>query len=163
MRTTEKSKTLIIGVGNPDRGDDAAGILVARQLKRASPEGFEVIEQIGDGAALMDAWQGFDTVILVDAVQSGAPPGTIHRLDARAQPIPSRFFHCSTHAFGVAEAIETARALDRLPPRVLVFGIEGNNFGAGEEISDKISAACTEVAARIRERLPAPEAEVATK
>jgi hydrogenase maturation protease len=70
----------------------------------------------GDGAALMEVWRGEETVIIIDAVKSGALPGTIRRFDARAQPIPKDAFRCSTHAFGVAEAIELARALARLPP-----------------------------------------------
>src|SRR5512145_3075445 len=122
---------LIIGIGNEYRSDDAAGLIVARRLKERLADSVKVIEQSGDGAALMEAWRGAETVIIFDAVMSGAAAGTIHRFDVSAQPLPKSGFRCSTHAFGVAEAIELARALGELPRSLIVYGIEGNNFAAG--------------------------------
>src|SRR5574341_563487 len=110
---------LVIGVGNDYRGDDGVGRMVARELRQRSPRTIAILETTGEGAALLESWKGADTVILIDAVASGAYPGTIQRLDARAQPLPAGLLHTSTHAFGVAQAIELARALDQLPPRVL--------------------------------------------
>lgn len=89
----------------------------------------------------MDSWQGHDRVCVVDAVSSGAPPGSIHRMDASKEPIPSKFFSCSTHDFGVAEAIEMARALDQLPRQLQLFGIEGENFQPGEMLSAEVERA----------------------
>ena len=69
-------------------------------------------EESGDtgfGAALMAAWQDAEVVILVDAVRSGAEPGKIHHFDARDEHLPTDFFHYSTHAFSVAEALEQVR------------------------------------------------------
>ena len=72
----------------------------------------------GEPVGLIEDWAGADAVIVVDAVSSGAPPGTIHRLDPLAEPIPAALSQGSTHAFGLAETIELARTLDRLPPRL---------------------------------------------
>jgi hydrogenase maturation protease len=140
--------TLIIGVGNEHRRDDAVGLVVARRLKEAAPEHVRVLEESGEAAALMDSWKGADAVILIDAVRSGAKPGTLHRLDAHKQSIPTRFFHYSTHAFGAAEAIELARALSQLPPRVIVYGIEGKTFEAGLGLSPEVEKAAQEVVER---------------
>ena len=118
-----KHSILIIGIGNPYRGDDAVGLRIAQDIKKKSPDHVNVIEQSGEGISLMDSWKDSDAVILIDAVYSGAKPGTIHRFDAHTQPIPSKFFHYSTHAFGVAEAIELARALKQLPPHLIVYCI----------------------------------------
>ncbi len=85
----------------------------------------------GEPVGLIEEWTGADEVIVVDAVSSGAPPGTIHRLDPLAEPIPAALSQGSTHAFGLAETIELARALDRLPRRLTVYGIEGERFAAG--------------------------------
>jgi hydrogenase maturation protease len=137
---------LVIGVGNDYRRDDAAGLHVARRLRAA---GVSVVEQTGEGAALMEAWRDAPAVIMVDAVQSGAPPGTIHRLDARAGEIPRDFFHYSTHAFSVAEAVELARALGQLPPWFVVYGIEGSDFTCGTGLSPEVEAAAQESAERI--------------
>jgi len=142
------SLPLIIGIGNEYRCDDAAGLIVARRLKERLAGSFTVLEQSGDGAALMEAWQGAETVIIIDAVMSGAAPGTIHRFDASAQPLPKDAFRCSTHAFGVAEAIELSRALSELPQSLVVYGIEGKKFAAGVGLSSEVEKAVGEVARR---------------
>ncbi len=143
-----RSLPLIIGIGAEYRSDDAVGLIVARRLKGRLTGSARVIEQSGDGVALMEAWRGAETVILIDAATSGAPPGTIHRFDASAQPIPKNGFRCSTHAFGVAEAIELARALSQLPRRLLVYGIEGKDFDAGVGFSAEVELAAGEVVNR---------------
>lgn len=145
--------TLVIGLGNAFRGDDGVGRVVARRLREVALPGVTVREESGEGAALMEAWMDAGAVILVDAVQSGAAPGTIHRLDATRTPVPSRFFHYSTHAFSVAEAVELARALNQLPPRLILYGIEGGDFTAGEQLSPEVAAAVDELLPRIRQEI----------
>ncbi len=140
-----KSRTLIIGVGNEYRGDDAVGLIVARRLKEQVLGHVKVLEENGEGTALMESWKDADKVILIDAIHSGAKPGTLHRLDAHARPIPTRFFHYSTHAFGVSEAIELARALSKLPQQLIVYGIEGKSFEAGVGLSLEVEKAAQEV------------------
>ncbi len=149
-----RPRVLIIGVGNAYRGDDAVGLFAARQMqvRARSPRPWpnvSVVEASGEGAALIEMWQDADTVILMDAVQSGAPAGTIHRFDARAESLPVHFFHYSTHAFSVAEAIELARVLDQLPPRLIVYGIEGKEFGDGVKLSDEVIYAAQTVVADV--------------
>lgn len=144
--------TLIIGVGNSYRGDDAVGLLVARQLQ-AYAGAAQVLEASGEGAALMHMWEDAQAVFLIDATVSGAEPGTIHRLDAHAQPIPADFFHYSTHDFGVAEAIEMARVLDQLPPRLVVYGIEGQQFNFGDALSPAVEQALHTVVEQVRHEL----------
>jgi hydrogenase maturation protease len=136
---------MIIGVGNDYRSDDRVGLVVTRKLKTKPIPQTRVIETSGEGTALMEAWQEAATVILVDAMSSGAIPGTIHRFNAQAQPIPAKFFHTSTHAFAVAEAIELARALNQLPPGLIVYGIEGKNFAVGTEFSPEVEKAIPNV------------------
>jgi len=133
------SSTVFIGVGNPFRSDDGAGIAVVRRLRGEVPPRVRIQEESGDGTELLEAWKDADCVILVDAVLSGAPPGTIHRLDARTEKLPTWFSHSSTHAFGVAEAIELARAMGDLPARLIVYGIEGLDFSAGTELSPEVA------------------------
>ena len=142
---------LIIGVGNAYRGDDAVGLRIAQDIKKKSPDHVNVIEQSGDGISLMDSWKDSDAVILIDAVHSGAQPGTIHRFDVHTQTIPTKFFHYSTHAFGVAEAIELARALKQLPKNLIVYGIEGKCFEAGIGISLEVEKAVEEVMMRVKQ------------
>lgn len=128
------TKVLLIGIGNEYRSDDGIGLVIARKIRERQPPSVSVKEESGEGAALIEAWQGYKNVILVDAISSGAKPGTIHKIDARKETVPAKFFHYSTHTFSVAEAIELARTMNMLPPRLLVYGIEGASFTAGINI-----------------------------
>ena len=151
--TVAQPGIVVIGVGNEYRGDDGSGIAVARRLRERFPAGVTILEESGEGAALMEAWQGATWVMLLDAVRSGALPGTIHRMDAHAAPLPAGFFRYSTHAFSVAEAVELARSLGQLPPRVIVYGIEGDNFDLGAGLSHSVEAAVAAVVEQAAEEV----------
>jgi len=94
---SERPPTLVIGVGNPDRGDDAAGLMAARRLRADAQPGVVVREASGEATALIDAWDGFARVIVIDAAHSGAAPGTVTRFDAVAAPLPASLARESTH------------------------------------------------------------------
>jgi hydrogenase maturation protease len=141
-RAGARPSVLIIGVGNALRHDDATGLEIARRLRaQVQGTGIAVCEHEGETLALLDIWEGADAVVLVDAIRSGASPGTIHRVDATSAAIPVRLRgSSSTHAVGVGDAIELARALDRLPSRVVLFGVEGHSFAAGSGLSAEVEA-----------------------
>ena len=139
----------IIGIGNGYRSDGGVGLFVVRVLAARALPGTVVIEQGGDGAALLEAWQGAHAVILVDAMASGGRAGAVRRLVAHAKPIPARFLSSSSHTFGVAKAIELARALDQLPPYVIVYGIVGQNFTAGVGLSPVVERGARAVVERV--------------
>jgi hydrogenase maturation protease len=141
-----RPRLTLIALGNPWRGDDAAGLEVARRLRGRLPDGVCLLEHEGEPLGLVEAWSGAPAVIVLDAVSSGAPPGTIHRLDARRERLPAELFRGSTHAFGLAEAIELARVLDRLPERLLVYGVEGASFTAGAGLSPEVERAVAALA-----------------
>ncbi len=136
---------LIIGCGNRQRGDDAAGIMAAEQLQEL---GIPAQICAGDPAKLMEAWHGVDDVIVIDAVVTGAPAGAVHVWDGQ-HPFARGRSSGSTHGLGVAEAIELARALDCLPARLRVYGIEGTKFEIASEVSPEVERAVEEVATRI--------------
>jgi hydrogenase maturation protease len=137
---------LILGCGNPDRSDDAAGVLVARRLREM---GTDAREFTGDPLALIEAWNGSREVILIDTVVSGDAAGTITVWDAGKTPLPPEQFCCSTHAFGIAEAVEIARALGRLPSKLLIYGIEGIRFDVGGLLAPEVASAVERVAQEI--------------
>lgn len=134
------TSTLIIGIGNDFRGDDAVGLIAARALREKHLPNVDIIEQSGDGVNLMQAWVGVEVVILIDAVSAGQEAGKIYRLDASHEPISVESFGASSHLFGVGQAIEMARALDELPPRLIIFGIEGANYTMGAVLSPEVAA-----------------------
>ena len=138
---TSHPKAIVIGVGNPFRSDDGVGPAIVRLLQAQIPGEIKCFEETGDGAELLDAWKDIECVILIDAIQSGAPPTTVYRFDARGESLPVWFSHASTHTFGVAEAIELARHMDELPATLIVYGIEGLDFSPGTELSPEVAEA----------------------
>jgi len=137
---------LIIGCGNLDRGDDAAGILAARWLRE---QGINAIEHSGDGLALLDMWTPEDDVIVIDAMVSGRSLGTIAKWEPVTNPNREARLQCSTHDFGPAEAVELAGVLDRLPRSIQFYGIEAANFEHGAEPSRAVVDAVDQVANEI--------------
>ncbi|HEY1204528.1 MAG: hydrogenase maturation protease [Bryobacteraceae bacterium] len=135
-------RVLVIGCGNPDRGDDAAAILVVRRLREC---GVAAREHSSDGLALIDLWSQAEYVILIDTVVTGAPPGTISGC-LGADTVLLRSAGTSSHSFDVASAIELARALDRMPGSLKIYGIEGSVFEAGTEPQPVVLAAAERVA-----------------
>lgn len=115
---------LVIGCGNPLASDDAVGLHVARQLKNCkTPTGVEVIEAGCPGLNLLDIWEETEKVIIVDAVKSGAPPGTVHCFDSSRLP-PRKVMPVSSHGINVIDAIELGRKLGRIPASVVIVGVE---------------------------------------
>jgi hydrogenase maturation protease len=149
--------TLVIGIGTADRGDDAVGLVVARHVRNAAPPGVTVIELDGDQLALLDVWDGAVDVYVVDATWSDGEPGSVRRFDACA-PLGGGFQHRGTHMFSLADVIEVARALHRLPARLTGYGIEGAVFELGAPLAQETEAVARAVAEQILPELWAEEA-----
>ncbi len=147
--TTGRADTLkvgvtIVGVGNEFRGDDAVGLMVLKSLKEKVPSeescGADVktVELTGDQSHLLELMHSTDAMIIIDAVQSAAPAGTIFRVDASEEPIPKEFFSFSTHSIDSAQAIELARALNELPAHIFIYGIVGKDFSYTSKLSTEV-------------------------
>lgn len=146
------TEVLVIGVGSPDAGDDAVGALVAQSVANRALPGVEVALH-EDPTDLALLWRDRSRVIVVDAIRSGAPPGSIVLLDADDEADATRWPSgrcCGTHDFGVATAIGLSRALGTLPADLTVVGVEGVEFTPGgslsDEVRDAVGAAADEVA-----------------
>ena len=131
----------IICCGNRERGDDGAGVFVADRLREL---GIEVMIHSGEPLALMDAWTDADEVIVVDAVVTGAPVGTVHRWNGQP-PAATAPVSASTHGLGLAEAIRLGRQLHRMPSQLFIYGIEGNHFAMGTQMALKVQQAVEKV------------------
>jgi hydrogenase maturation protease len=149
------ARALVIGIGNPDRGDDGAGRAIAQRLQGLVPKDVEVLEHDGEATALVARLDGAPAVLIVDACQSGAHAGTVHRFEAHRAPLPAAQFGLSTHGFGLASAIELARALSQLPQPCIVYAVEGKCFEPGAGLSPPLTAAIDTIASRILAELGA--------
>ncbi len=149
---------VLVGVGSPDRGDDAIGpavvALITEWVLGGSlgvsapgrrpvnlPAGTQVVSR-SDPTRLIDLLSGADLAVIVDAVRTGAPPGTLHVLatgiDQPPLPTAATDTAAGTHGIGVGDALELARALGRLPPRVVVVGVEAAQFDVGAAMSPAV-------------------------
>ncbi len=135
---------LVIGLGNRLRGDDGVGTVVAGAIRERGIAGIDAMTCDGDGTALLECWRGVDSVIVVDALRSKEAPGRIRRFEA-SRPLPAWARARSTHGFGLAEAVEMARSLDRLPSALVIYGVVGESWGMGEGLSPAVSAAVPRV------------------
>jgi hydrogenase maturation protease len=142
-------RVFLAGVGNEFRRDDGVGLFIARQISQKGLPGVKVAQHQGEGLDLIGKWEGFEAVVLVDAVSSGGPPGTVYRIQMPGQEFSSHFEGCSTHAFSIAQTIALAKALQRLPSRLIIYGIEGASFEMGEGFSPFVREAADRVVGQI--------------
>jgi hydrogenase maturation protease len=149
-------RVLVIGIGNAYRGDDAAGLAVAEWIRAAAPPDVAVVRHEGEPISLLETWDQARDVYLVDAVSSDGEPGNVYRFDAAAEPLAARLRPRGTHALGVADTIELARALGRLPRRLVSYGIEGRCFATGASLSAPVREAVAVVSERLLAELTPP-------
>jgi hydrogenase maturation protease len=141
---------IVIGIGNPDRGDDAAGRAVARRLRGMLSAEIDVEEHGGEATALLARLEAADRAYLIDACSSSALAGTVRRFDVGEAPLPREAFAVSSHGLGLAEAIELGRTLGQLPSRCIVYAIEAASFRLGAPLSPRVAAAVSKVSCRVQ-------------
>jgi hydrogenase maturation protease len=139
---TAAPDTLIIGLGNPLRGDDGVGITVARALaERMLPAGVEVVDGGTQGLGLVNVMEGRRRVILVDAANIGRAPGRFVRFALDEARLRGDDQPLSVHAAGLREALLLAQALGTLPDQVVIFGIQPASVDWDDALSPEIEAA----------------------
>jgi len=148
-RCARAGHRLLIGVGNPDRGDDGAGRAVARRLRDRNDCVVEVRECSGEATSLMSEWTGFNDVVLVDACRGAGPAGSVHRIGPDEVERVATLQHSSTHSLGVAAAIGLSRALGTLPRRLVIYAIEARHSCDGGRLSPEVDHAVHEVVALV--------------
>ena len=135
---------LVVGLGSLDRGDDAVGPAVARAVGALALPGVRVVEH-EDPTSLIELWSTYDVAVVVDAVRSGAQPGTIHVFEATdgvaAWHASASKGSAGTHTFGVVSAVELSRALQRLPRRLVLVAVEAAGLDHGAPLSLPVAAA----------------------
>ncbi|MEN8113857.1 MAG: hydrogenase maturation protease [Actinomycetota bacterium] len=146
------SSTVVIGVGNRMMGDDSAGPVVLDRLAGRLPAEIRLVESVGDATHLLDTWRDVGLAVVVDAVVSGGVPGTVHRIEGTGG-FPNSWRSASTHLVGLAEAIDLGGAVDMLPDKLVVYGIEIGEVAPGVDLSPEVDRAADEVANRVTEEL----------
>ena len=149
-------RTIIVGIGNPIRSDDAVGLVVARILRErlAGTEGIDVAELWAGGLRLVEAMAGYDRAVVIDAMATGdKPPGSVRRLTL-ADLGAARNLTCA-HDTSLPTALELwRRSSVPVPEDIAIWGIEGKDMlTLSEQLSQPVDEAVPVVAAAILEDL----------
>lgn len=147
----------MIGIGQSLRGDDAAGLEAVRRWKEKFPETAgrpEVQIEASElpGLALLDILNEVDGAILVDAVQSSARPGTVHRLgEMELESFTSD--SKSAHGWGVAETLRLRKQLTDAKAKVRIIGVEAKQTELGAGLSEALQEAMPNVIDALEEEI----------
>jgi hydrogenase maturation protease len=144
---------LILGLGNVLLGDDGVGPLALARLEcdYHVPAEVRLVEGGTLGLALLGEITQAEHVILVDAVATGEPPGTLVRLDGEAVGDAVRD-RLSVHQVGVADLLDAARLIGCYPRSVVLLGVVPEAIGLGVERTAAVEGAFTAlVSAIVRE------------
>jgi len=149
-------RTVIIGLGNPVRTDDAVGLAVARLLRvrLAGLEGYDVTELGAGGLRVAEAMTGYDRAVIIDALSTGTNlPGTVSRLEL-GDLGGAHNMNC-VHDASLATALEMwRRAGAPMPDDIRIWGIEAQDLEHfGEELTTSVAGAVPLVAQAIMDEL----------
>lgn len=144
------ARVCILGVGSA-QGDDRLGWLAVEEIQKQQWPGVEA-RAVTSPSQLLDHLDGCQTLMVVDGCRSGAAPGTLFCFPWPAtQLLPGS--SPSSHGFAVAEVLRLAEGLGRLPPRVLVFGMEVANCQPEVDMSLQVRQSLPRLLRLIREKL----------
>lgn len=137
---------VVAGIGNAFRGDDGVGPAVAALVAENSDA--VDIGPISEPLDLLGRFRNASLAVLIDATRSGSTPGTIRLVDwGEVDASPAT----STHALGLRRVCELASALGEAPRRIVVVGVEGENFSDGNRLSAPVADAIPRAARQIGE------------
>jgi hydrogenase maturation protease len=136
-------RVLVAGLGNEYRSDDGAGPAVAAYVSNAV-SGVDS-KVIGEPLDLIGAWDDADLAVVVDATRSGAPTGTVQIVDlGGGEDVDSSAGPVSSHGMDLPRVLRLARAMGHAPRRVVIVGIEGENFADGVGLCPAVQQAVSE-------------------
>lgn len=131
-------KSIVVGLGNDFRNDDAAGLAALRLFRNRNIHDVRVVELRDDLTKLLDHFQGVSRAYIIDAVQSNSQPGTIHRIEATDTYFSQANLPRSTHGLSLRNLLELARLQGTLPAKLIIYGIEGERFDHGNTMTPAV-------------------------
>jgi len=150
------TEPLIVGIGNPMRGDDGCGPVAVEHLSKRLP-GCRFYTVSENTLSVLDRWDKSTTVYLIDAALCDREPGTVNRYDLLSdlKAIPPSVV--SGHSFSVIDLIELAKTLSLLPARCILYTVEGENFSVGDPISEPVRKGIDQVVLAISREVESPD------
>lgn len=155
---------LVLGIGNLLLQDEGAGVRAVEEFERkyVAPLGVELLDGGTSGIELLQYIQGKDSLIILDVVKSGNPPGTIIRLEGK--DVPALFQkRISPHQLGLSDLLAVSQLTDRMPKQVVLFGIEPKSIETGLEMSEEVGRSIGSLADMVAQELVSLGLDVTTK
>jgi len=147
--TRSTDSLLVVGCGNPLASDDSVGLEVVRRLRAGGVDGAEFVEFTGSDLDLLELFDKAQVVLLVDAVHSGAPPGTLHLLPLPSTALMTRgASRVSSHGWNLDAVLRLAYSLGRKIRRLMLLGIELQSVTPGDSRTPAVEAAIESVITR---------------
>ncbi|MGD2145919.1 MAG: hydrogenase maturation protease [Anaerolineae bacterium] len=134
--------TLVLGLGNPLRGDDGVGPRVVEELNhRGLPQGVTALDGGTGGLDLLIVLEQWERVVIVDAAELGREPGQFVRFTPDQVRLAAASSTFTLHNAGLSEVLALAAALERDLPEIVVFGVQPAQIGWGEGLSPAVETA----------------------
>ena len=141
-----------MGCGGPFAADDTVGLDIVHRLQARGDCTCEFLELAGGALDLIHSFDDAEIVLFVDAVQSGAPAGTVHLLPLPSREVvPRALGRLSSHGWGLDETLRLARSLGRRLPRLMLLGVELENVTTGAPRTPAVEAALELIVQRFSE------------
>jgi len=130
-----------MGIGNLIMSDDGAGVHVIRHLGKhyRFPPEVTLLDGGTLGLDLLPRLEGVDRLLIIDAIETGDPPGTLARMSGDEIPVVMET-KLSPHQMGLKDLLAVAMLQGYSPPEMVLVGIQPENIDLGLELSPKVSA-----------------------
>lgn len=158
MEHTEIEKAVkqikIIGIGNTLYSDEGVGVHVLPYLreKLTNINNLEIVEGTTDGIRLLDPVEAADYLIIIDAINAGKLAGELITIEG--EEIPKYYgIKMSIHQVGFQEVLSAAMLRDRLPEKMIMFGIQPYSLELGLELSEIVKAQLTKLVEMVIEQV----------
>ena len=145
---------LVMGIGNLLLQDEGAGVRAVEEFERRfeTPDCVELLDGGTSGIELLQYIQGRDVLILIDVVRNGTPSGTLSRFEG--EEVPALFQKkISPHQLGISDLLATARLIDKMPQKVVLFGIEPESIDTGLELTEEIAGSINRLTEMVAEEI----------
>jgi len=147
-------RTVVLGIGNTLLSDDGVGVHAIRRLQQATtlPDDIQVVDGGTMGLSLLGYLEGTSRLVIVDAVETGGPPGTLVRL--AGEEVPAYLsLKISPHDIGLPDLLFAAKLRDLYPDEVVVWGIQPASMGVGLDLSPPVSGQLHALVQKVLEEL----------
>lgn len=145
-------KLVVVGVGNRLRGDDEAGILAAEAVRTLPISGLADVKVLQEPCDLVEALEGYDGAIIVDACLCSLPPGEVVSWSLNSDSSGFAGW-TSAHSISVERALLLAEVLASLPQRIALYAVSGKNFQIGDAASESVKKGALDAAQVILQKV----------